>query len=105
MNRKITGFFESREVFINGSRLAERASQQVVNHSPDGFCWGYGGSGPAQLSLALLLYFFDREFALKYYQRFKWEVVAKLAQSDFVLYEHDILKWAAALCNPTVASA
>lgn len=23
------------------------------NHSPDGFQWGYGGSGPAQLALAL----------------------------------------------------
>lgn len=25
----------------------------VMNHSPDGFEWGYGGSGPAQLALAL----------------------------------------------------
>jgi hypothetical protein len=24
------------------------------NHSPSGFEWGYGGSGPAQLALALL---------------------------------------------------
>ena len=24
------------------------------NHSPSGFAWGYGGSGPAQLSLAIL---------------------------------------------------
>jgi len=27
----------------------------VRNHSPDGFEWGYGGSGPAQLSLALAI--------------------------------------------------
>ncbi len=26
----------------------------LYNHSPTGFEWGYGGSGPAQLSLALL---------------------------------------------------
>ncbi len=26
----------------------------VFNHSPDGFEWGYGGSGPGQLSLAIL---------------------------------------------------
>ncbi len=25
----------------------------LYNHSPDGFAWGYGGSGPAQLALAL----------------------------------------------------
>ena len=26
----------------------------LFNHSPDGFNWGYGGSGPAQLALAIL---------------------------------------------------
>src|SRR5947209_8602479 len=26
----------------------------LFNHSPTGFSWGYGGSGPAQLALALL---------------------------------------------------
>jgi hypothetical protein len=27
----------------------------VTNHSPDGFEWGYGGSGPAQLALAMCI--------------------------------------------------
>jgi hypothetical protein len=26
----------------------------LYNHSPTGFAWGYGGSGPAQLALAIL---------------------------------------------------
>jgi len=26
----------------------------IVNHSPTGFAWGYWGSGPAQLSFALI---------------------------------------------------
>jgi Family of unknown function (DUF6166) len=26
----------------------------LFNHSPTGFGWGYGGSGPAQLAVALL---------------------------------------------------
>lgn len=30
-------------------------SQKVYNHSPDVFEWGYGGSGPSQLALAILL--------------------------------------------------
>lgn len=30
-------------------------SLEVYNHSPDGFEWGYAGSGPAQLAIALLL--------------------------------------------------
>ena len=34
--------------------LSPTPSQGIVNHSPDGFQWGYPGSGPAQLALALL---------------------------------------------------
>lgn len=30
------------------------AFQEIRNHSPDGFNWGYAGSGPAQLALAIL---------------------------------------------------
>jgi Family of unknown function (DUF6166) len=26
-------------------------AQPVVQHSPDGYEWGYGGSGPAELAL------------------------------------------------------
>jgi len=41
--------------------------------------WGYGGSGPAQLALALLLdYTEDEALALDYYQEFKTEVVSQL---------------------------
>ena len=28
---------------------------ELRNHSPAGFAWGYAGSGPAQLALAILL--------------------------------------------------
>jgi len=54
-------------------------SLALVNHSPSGFEWGYGGSGPAQLALALLLdYTGDEAFALDHYQAFKTEVVSQL---------------------------
>ncbi|MEO6035413.1 MAG: DUF6166 domain-containing protein [Verrucomicrobiota bacterium] len=50
---------------------------ELRNHSPTGFAWGYGGSGPAQLALALLMDALgDAELALKHYQDFKWQVVA-----------------------------
>ena len=35
--------------------LPVEPSLLVAEHSPDGFSWGYNGSGPAQLSLAILL--------------------------------------------------
>jgi hypothetical protein len=63
------------------SRLSPLKSLRLRNHSPDGFEWGYGGSGPAQTALALLLdYTRDRGFALQLYQDFKFKVVAGLAE-------------------------
>ena len=49
------------------------------NHSPTGFEWGYGGSGPAQLALALLAdACANDQIAMAHYQEFKWSVVSKL---------------------------
>ena len=54
------------------------------NHSPTGFEWGYGGSGPAQLALALCVDALDGyddnadERAQKVYQSFKFAVVGHL---------------------------
>ncbi|WP_224215067.1 DUF6166 domain-containing protein [Natrinema longum] len=60
-------------------RLTPDRSLKLVNHSPSGFEWGYSGSGPAQLALALLLdYTEDEEFALTHYTQFKNEVVSQL---------------------------
>lgn len=51
-------------------------SQALYNHS-EGFEWGYSGSGPAQLALALLLDATrDKEVALKFHQEFKERFVA-----------------------------
>jgi hypothetical protein len=38
-------------VHVDGQPLDPR--HDLYNHSPDGFEWGYHGSGPAQLALAL----------------------------------------------------
>jgi len=50
---------------------------ELRNHSPTGFAWGYGGSGPAQLALALLMDAIgNEELALTHYQDFKREHVS-----------------------------
>jgi hypothetical protein len=51
-------------------------------HSPSGFAWGYGGSGPAQLALALLADATDAATALEHYQAFKWLVISKLPEDE-----------------------
>ena len=55
-------------------------------HSPDGFQWGYEGSGPAQLALALVADALgdDRKAVLQY-QDFKVAVVSKLSGDEWQL--------------------
>ena len=65
----------------------------VRNHSPDGFCWGYGGSGHAQLALALLYYVTedDEETTLRLYQEFKCNIISKLdINADWTLTKEEI---------------
>jgi len=60
---------------------------EVRNHSPTGFEWGYGGSGPAQLALAIMLDYFETfhedgnvNAALIMYQAFKFKVIGRLPE-------------------------
>jgi hypothetical protein len=70
------------KVTRNGVELDKAPSLAVWNHSPDGFAWGYMGSGPAQLALALLLDAVSAAAAKRWYQRFKVEVVASWPQGE-----------------------
>jgi len=88
----ITGHLASRQVYIDGIELTPTKSFKHRNHSPDGFCWGYGGSGPSQLALALLLEATDEYIALNNYQQFKRDVIANLPE-NFTLNSDIIYKW------------
>jgi hypothetical protein len=70
------------------------------NHSPDGFEWGYGGSGPAQLALAILAHHLrasgrpepDR-LALACHQDFKWDKVADRDREPWILPADHVERW------------
>lgn len=77
-------------------------------HSPDGFAWGYSGSGPADLSRSLLFDAFGVEtcpdtpnpctcsspWVDTNYQDFKAEILAKLNQdADWKLEQGKITDW------------
>lgn len=79
----LKGDFQSRRVWLNGKELSPKRSQKVMNHSPDGFMWGYGGSGPAQLALAICIELFGQAAARKIYQDFKFKLIGGLPQTDF----------------------
>jgi hypothetical protein len=71
-------------ILNNGEVIDPKVSLKIVNHSPTGFCWGYGGSGPAQLALAILLVHLngDKQRALTLYQDFKLMVIARLPMGE-----------------------
>jgi len=76
-------------VTVNDQPLDPRFD--LWEHSPTGFEWGYGGSGPAQLALALLAdHLGDDDRAVALHQEFKWAVIAKLSQPTWTLTSDQI---------------
>lgn len=85
------------EVFVvgkTGVRQSLNPRLDLWNHSPDGFNWGYGGSGPAQLALAILADATGSDdIASDLHQAYKWDVIARLKDKDFLIFETHVLDW------------
>ena len=64
----------------------------LANHSSTGFEWGYHGSGPAQLALAILADCIGEASAMenKLYQLFKAAVVASLPKDEWFMTEDQV---------------
>jgi Family of unknown function (DUF6166) len=77
----------------DGDSRALRLRLDISNHSPTGFMWGYAGSGPAQLALAILADALgDDQAALRLHQRFKFRVICALKRdSPWLLSEKEVL--------------
>ena len=100
---RIDGIYDStimrpKAVYINGKELPLQPSLKLLNHSPDGFNWGYEGSGPAQLALAILLYCYPenkyRDFVVGNHQQFKRDIIAPLEFEHSFSITIDIDRWA-----------
>ncbi|MGH9158161.1 MAG: DUF6166 domain-containing protein [Acidimicrobiales bacterium] len=85
--------------------------KHVELHSPDGFQWGYGGSGPADLALAILIDHLGEEptgeelrhglsLAERLHQDFKWAFVTRFG-NDWSLTSEAIEAW---LLSPETAA-
>ena len=68
---------------------------RIVKHSPDGFEWGYGGSGPSEFALNILSVFIGQEEAQRggLYQDFKWQFISTLPHEGGTIKREDILAW------------
>ena len=83
----IKGIAKTNKVYINEKELPIEPSQKIIKHSFD-FSWGYGGSGPAQLALALVLYYTKKP---DNYQELKRLLIAGLPQGqDFEISEDEV---------------
>ena len=88
-------------VYHNKQILSSEESQKLINHSPDGFNWGYVGSGSAQLSLAVLLaHTKDRNYSLRNYQKFLDDIISKLKSKDWKISDKKIEDWMKKVKSP-----
>ena len=75
---KLKGDKNTSKVWLNGKELNLSKSLKVRDHSVTGFSWGYKGSGPKQLSLAILLEYYSKELALADYLHLLETEISKL---------------------------
>jgi hypothetical protein len=98
---RLRGNYKTREVYLNERLLTPSIGCQLINKSPDGFAWGYAGSGPSQLALSILVDLFPAWFALNYYQNFKQVFICNIPQEDFNV-EMNLLPWLQAIRKSTL---
>ena len=83
------------EIEQNGSvvPLPLEPSLEIADHSPDGFNWGYDGSGSAQLALGILYEVTgNAELARNCYQMFKWDHVSRWGER-WEIAEREVREW------------
>ena len=80
-----------------GGRLQAQALDprlDLWNHSPTGMEWGYLGSGPAQLALAILADATqDSAYAKTQHQPFKQDVISRIRGNSWTIHGEDVAGW------------
>ena len=85
----------------DGAARVEGLAVRAALHSPDGLEFGYGGSGPADTALSILLSATgDLDWSLAHHQAFRWAAVAPLPREGGALHGTCIRRWVAARGGP-----
>ena len=83
---------KAEEGNLPAEALPER--QDLFNHSPNGFGWGYQGPEPAQLALAILADATgDDDYATRWSQELKREVIANIRKNQWTILGEDVEGW------------
>jgi hypothetical protein len=72
----------------------ETPLEHRVKHSPDGFEWGYGGSGPSDLARSMLWDYLGKEPSKTMYQAFKAAAIERIRSSEWVIGMALVERWA-----------
>lgn len=95
--RNARGDVRIRVVDIDGRTRDLEPRTDLFNHSPTGFEFGYAGSGPAQLALAILAdVLHDDRKAVEWHQRFKFDRISPLPRDEpWSMSEGEVREWLA----------
>jgi hypothetical protein len=91
--KAIKGFKDDIVCFIDKEGRHVNIPRRIVRHSPTGFAWGYGGSGPSDLALNILSVFTGQEAAESLYQDFKRDFIAPMPFQGGTIPREKILNW------------
>ncbi len=83
----------SRGAWATVDGLALPLHLELRNHSPTGFEWGYLGSGPHQLALAILAEVVGADVARQHYSDYCHEVIACLNPGPWRIGEQEVWEW------------
>jgi len=67
--------------------------QQAIQYHSYGFEWGYGGSGPADLALNILMLFVLPPEAWRLHHDYKNSVIARVPEMGGTIRGEDVVKW------------
>lgn len=94
------GDVETAHVYLVEADGEAQLPRRYVSHSPTGFEWGYGGSGPADTALNILALVIPVKEAtcrgLQHYQNFKEQFVARVPRDGGEIKLADVRRWLAA---------
>lgn len=83
-----------RHLCLNHDPRSLRWQRSFPCHSPSGWNWGYGGSGPAELAVMILLDLrLEMIDAWRLHQQFKRMFIAQIDTDTFALHEEQIRAW------------
>lgn len=72
------------------------SSRFEIRHSPDGFQWGYSGSGPTELARAILLAVIPRDDRVRHprcYRTFRDRFISRIKADEFTLDSKEVEEW------------